>query len=92
MSPNLVVLLALAAPAGALRLEVPSQPLPPEAAKPATLTTGPQELGFEVWTETRYRVLPDGRIELSCSQRARPSLQGAVRERRRDEQPAEDRP
>jgi hypothetical protein len=64
-----------------LRIEVEAQPLAATTLKPAP-STATHELGVEVRTETRYRILPDGRIEVYCGQSARPTLQGAVRERR----------
>lgn len=77
----MLLLAASAAPAGELRIEVRAHALVEEGAK-ASFATGTHELGYAVQTETRYRVLPDGRVEVYCTQSARPNLQGAVHERR----------
>ncbi len=87
---NLLLLASSLSPAAELRLELEAEPLA-ISAKKGRIESAAHELGFSIHTETRYRVLPDGRIELYCAQAARPTLQGAVRERRLTKQHAEER-
>ncbi|MDW8479238.1 MAG: hypothetical protein RML12_04575 [Xanthomonadales bacterium] len=82
--PGILPLLILglaAAGADAPRVAVEAYPLAAGSAKAVGGSTT-HELGYAVETETRYRILPDGRVEVHCAQNARPTFQGAVRERR----------
>lgn len=87
---NLLLLGTSLTAAAELRIEVVAEPLNARATK-GRIESAVHELGFAVTTETRYRVLPDGRVELYCAQSAPPTLQGAVRERRLAKPYAEER-